>query len=218
MESTPRRGILVSDFDGTLCRHDFFRLAMECLVPPDMPDYWSDYRAGRLTHFEAMQVIFRSIRKDEAAVLAVISRMELEPELARWVEALRRAGWEIHVASAGCDWYIRRLFADAGVTLPIHANPGHFEPGRGLRMEFPKDSPFQSTRFGIDKAALVSERLRSGLSVAFAGDGFPDIYAARLVAPELRFARADLAETLTQEGLPFRRFERWREVAQALLA
>jgi 2-hydroxy-3-keto-5-methylthiopentenyl-1-phosphate phosphatase len=52
--------------------------------------------------------------------------------------------------------------------------------------------------------------------VAFAGDGFPDADAARLVSSELRFARGDLAHVLTKEGLAFHRFEHWSEIAQVL--
>jgi hypothetical protein len=29
--------VLVSDFDGTMTRHDFYRLAIEELLPPDVP-------------------------------------------------------------------------------------------------------------------------------------------------------------------------------------
>ena len=32
--------LLVTDFDGTMTRHDFYMLAARSLLPPDMPDYW----------------------------------------------------------------------------------------------------------------------------------------------------------------------------------
>jgi hypothetical protein len=54
-----------------------------------VPDYWQAYRAGRLTHFQAMQRYYASIRASEAETLAVAEAMELEPGLARWVERLR---------------------------------------------------------------------------------------------------------------------------------
>ena len=57
----------------------------------------------------------------------------------------------------------------------------------------------------------------AGRLVAFAGDGFPDADAARLVPEGLRFARADLATALVAEGLAFRPFERWGEVAAGVL-
>src|SRR3954453_2482509 len=106
-DRTAAGGVLVSDFDGTLTHHDFFRLALERLVPPGVPDYWADYRAGRLTHFEAMRAYYGAIRASEADTLAVVEALELEPDLAQWVKRLQQAGWDLVVASAGCAWYIR---------------------------------------------------------------------------------------------------------------
>src|SRR4051812_9896918 len=133
---TPPRGVLVSDFDGTMTRHDFYRLALETLLPAETPDHWAEYRAGAITHFEALRLYFAAIRADEKTVLAVVRRMELDPGLPAAVASLMRAGWAVVITSAGCDWYIRRLLADAGVEVDIEvdiqANPGRFEAGKGL--------------------------------------------------------------------------------------
>jgi 2,3-diketo-5-methylthio-1-phosphopentane phosphatase len=212
-----RGGVLVSDFDGTMTRNDFYRLAIESLVPPGTPEYWTEYRAGTITHFEALRRYFATIRKTEAEVLAVVERMELDPKLPAAVAELRRVGWEVVVTSAGCDWYIRRLLAAAGVAIEVHSNPGRFEAGKGLLMEMPVGSPFLSANLGVDKARVVRSHLDAGTTVAFAGDGFPDAEAARLVPGDLRFARADLADVLEQEGLEFRRFEAWSDIARVLI-
>jgi 2,3-diketo-5-methylthio-1-phosphopentane phosphatase len=212
----PGTGTFITDFDGTLAQHDFFRLALERLVPASVPDYWQEYRAGRLTHFEAMRLYYTAIQASEAETLAALEALNLTPELAVWVKRLERAGWKVVVASAGCAWYIRHLLQQQKVDLEVYANPGRFVAGQGLVMELPVDSPFFSPTHGIDKAAIVRAAQRSGGRVAFAGDGFPDAPAARLVTPDLRFATASLALALEQEGLPFHRFDRWAEVAEAL--
>jgi len=210
-------GLLVSDFDGTMTRHDFYKLAIESLVPPDTPDYWGMYRAGTLTHFEALRRYFAAIRAGEAEVLAVVGRMELDPELPAAVAALRQAGWEVVVTSAGCDWYIRRLLAAAGVEVEVYANPGRFVAGRGLLMELPVSSPFLSSTLGVDKARVVRHYLDGRRTVAFAGDGFPDAESARLVPEGLRFARGDLADVLRRDGLEFQPFGTWSDIAGRLL-
>jgi 2,3-diketo-5-methylthio-1-phosphopentane phosphatase len=212
-----RGSVLVSDFDGTMTRHDFYKLAIESLLPPDTPDYWAEYRTGAITHFEALRRYFTAIRSSEAEVLAVVERMELDPELPAAVDSLRRTGWSVVVTSAGCDWYIRRLLAAAGVEVEVHANPGRFEAGKGLLMELPTGSPYLSTNLGVDKARVVRRHLGEGRTVAFAGDGFPDAESARLVPEGLRFARADLAEVLDRERLSFRPFDTWSDIARVLL-
>lgn len=221
MSSQPGAGsqkILVSDFDGTMTANDFYELAVQSLLPPDTPDHWAEYRAGRITHFEALRRYFAAIRVSEESVWEVVKQMVLDADLSGAVASLRNAGWEIVIASAGCDWYIRRLLLEAGVTIELHANPGHFVPGRGLLMELPKASPFLSTELGINKAGIVQHYLSLGRTVAFGGDGFPDVAPARLVDSELRFARGDLAEVLQAENLAFNRYETWSDIATMILS
>jgi 2-hydroxy-3-keto-5-methylthiopentenyl-1-phosphate phosphatase len=213
-----RGGVLVSDFDGTMTRHDFYKLAIESLLPPGTPDYWAEYRAGAITHFEALRRYFAAIRAGRKEVLRVVDRMKLDPDLPEAVADLREAGWDVVVTSAGCDWYIRRLLAAADVNVEVHANPGRFEPGRGLLMEMPTDSPYLSPTLGVDKARVVRRHLDEGRTVAFAGDGFPDAEPALLVPGTLRFARGDLAELLDREGQDYQPFDTWSDIARVLLA
>jgi 2,3-diketo-5-methylthio-1-phosphopentane phosphatase len=219
-ENSPERlpgGVLVSDFDGTMTGHDFFTLAIRQLLPPDVPNAWREYRAGRITHFEALRRYFAAIRAEEADVLKVVDQMQLDPGLPQAVGDLRRAGWQVVVTSAGCDWYIRRLLGAAGVELEVYANPGRFVPRGGLLMEMPLGSPFLSPMLGVDKAAIVRHYLRQGRPVAFAGDGYPDVDPAGLVPDSLRFACGDLAKVLKKQGAPFHPFNAWSEIATRLL-
>jgi hypothetical protein len=48
------RKILLSDYDGTITDKDFYSLLAERYIPGDTPDYFAQYREGRITHFEAM--------------------------------------------------------------------------------------------------------------------------------------------------------------------
>lgn len=212
------KAVLVSDFDGTMTAHDFYRLALKHLLPADLPDYWGDYRAGRITHFQALQAMFAAIRVPEADVLAVVREMTLDPLLPAAIERLKIAGWKVVVASAGCRWYIERLLAAAGVTVEVHANPGHYMSSQGLVMEFPADAPFVCHELGVDKAAVVRHWQERAGCVAFAGDGFADLPAARLVPAPLRFARSDLADSLREEQADFQPFRTWSEIAEQLLS
>jgi 2-hydroxy-3-keto-5-methylthiopentenyl-1-phosphate phosphatase len=213
--STTAGRVLVSDFDGTMTRRDFFQLVVERLLPAGTPDDWGEDLAGRLTHFEALKAIFGSVTAGEAALIEVVDQMELDPDLKGELEALRLAGWRVVVASAGCQWYIGRLLARAGVTLEVHANPGRIEGGR-LVMEPPLGSRFYSPDTGVDKVAVVRAAMAEAGTVAFAGDGQPDLAPALLVPGSLRFARGVLAEELTRLDEEFRPFDRWSEVSRAL--
>lgn len=216
MRISPRH-LLVSDFDGTMTKHDFFDLARRDLPSAADNDHWADYVAGRITHFEALARIFGAIRTDWAGIEGVLERMQLDPGLPEAVARLRAAGWEIIVASAGCAWYIRRLLDKAGVQLEVYANPGVFAPESGLALSLPVDSPYFRLETGIDKSAIVRAALERDALAVFAGDGRPDLAPSRLVRPERRFACGWLAEHLARIGEPYHPFEPWSQIADRLL-
>lgn len=208
---------LITDFDGTITERDFYSLLRERHIPQDAPDFFADWRAGRLTHFEAMAAYFAYAPTDLSQIDEMLRDCRPEPELAAAFARLRGNGWEVLVVSAGCAWYIERVLRQAGVEARVYSNAGRLEEGRGLVLErLPRESPFYSEDVGVDKCAVVRDALRRSSEVAFAGDGPPDILPAMLVPAELRFAKSHLAEALQAQGEGYRSFGRWREIAEAL--
>jgi 2-hydroxy-3-keto-5-methylthiopentenyl-1-phosphate phosphatase len=214
--ATPHRSVLVSDFDGTLAHPDFYQLVKTRLVPRETPNYWGAYRAGEMTHFEALQRYFAAAQGGEEAFLRLLDDVSVPDNLPELIARLDAHQWSVVVVSAGCQWYIDRLLQRAGAELPVLTNPGHIEEGR-LLMRLPESSPVFSLENGIDKAAVVQHLLAEGKSVAYCGDGFTDFPAARLVPAERRFARADLAAACDEEGLAWRPFAGWQDVVDGLL-
>lgn len=211
--------VFVTDFDGTMTAVDFFDVVLHHADLTAMPDYWGECVAGRLTHVEALHGIFQHAPRDLRVLRTYLAETRLDPQTPAAIERLRRHGWEVVVVSAGSQWYIEQLLADVRERVRIIANPGEFTPETGLTMTWPPDDvPWFSRHFGVDKGAIVRCLLERGATVAFAGDGRPDLTAARLVAESRRFARGWLAETLAREGLAFHRFEQWSEIAGRLTA
>ena len=212
------RKIFVSDYDGTITNKDIYALLAERYAPADTPDYFAQYVEGRLTHFEAMAAYFAFVPTDELRLEEPIDAAEADPDLGASAALLQRAGWELLVVSAGSSWYIERVLRRAGVAATVYSNPGRLETGRGLVLEKPDaSSPYHSASVGIDKSAVVRHALHAAETVAFAGDGPPDLQPALLVRPELRFARGFLADALRQRGEAFRPFSRWSEIARDLM-
>jgi len=210
--------ILVSDFDGTVTGEDFFQLVVSHLLTPKDMKPWDEYLEGRLTHLEALQRIFSKIQAPESDVLALLEDMRPDPAMSKSLGSLRAAGWEVIIASNGCDWYIRRILEQLGVHVELHANPGTYAEDGPLIMKAPVDSRFYSPEGGIDKAAIVRFHQERGARVAFAGDGYTDQEAALLVPPQLRFARAALAAVLRTREEPFQPFSVWSDIGRTLLS
>ena len=214
---SPPTALLVTDFDGTMTERDFYQLALDRFTPSETRYIWDRYKQKELTTFETLQGIFSSIKAPPAELVAALDELRFDPGAAAAIQRLRAAGWEIVVVSAGCDWYIQRVLAKAGVQAVVHANPGEYAESGGLEMQVPSASPYLSAKTGIDKAAIVREALENYADVAFAGNSAPDLEAARLVNDNRRFARSQLADLLDDEHRPYRRFQRWSEIAEMLL-
>jgi len=211
------RKIFVSDYDGTMTDKDFYSLLAERYIPGDTPDYFAQYREGRITHFEAMAAYFAFAPTEEQQLEELLTASQADPDLGTSAALLRRAGWELWVVSAGSSWYVERVLSRAGVAATVYANPGRLENGRGLVLEkLDPSSPYHSASMGVDKSAVVRHALHVADTVAFAGDGPPDFEPALLVRPDFRFARGFLAEALRERGETFRPFSCWSEIARKL--
>jgi HAD superfamily phosphoserine phosphatase-like hydrolase len=211
-----KKKILVTDFDGTMTTRDFFLVALSRL-PAGILKYWRRHEAGELSHFEALANIYAELRVDEGEFSAMLAEMAFEPGVSEAVRLLQQGGWGVTVASAGCSFYIKKLLAEHGLSLTVHANPGLFSPECGLVMELPRKSPYFSPGIGIDKLALVRALLGQGADVAYAGDGRLDMEPLLLLPTERRFARGWLAGKLEKQGKPFIQFNHWEEIAARLL-
>lgn len=211
------RRVFVTDFDGTITARDIYLLIADRYLPAGTPEYFGEYRAGRMSHFEAMRGYLSHGPDTPEEWETLMTDAGADPDFGSGIAALQKAGWEVVIASAGSSWYIERILARAGVTgVAVHGNPGSLQAGRGLWIEEPRESRFHSMKVGIDKQAIVRDALERADVVAFAGDGPPDVPPALLVKPELRFARGWLADELERRKEPFVRYTFWREIASKL--
>ena len=181
------------------------------------PDYLELWRAGQLSHFEAMASYFSHAPEDESALQELIDLTEPDPSFVYAVSDLRAASWDLIVVSAGSSWYIERILRALGVEAVVHSNPGQIQKGHGLLIERPSGTSFSSAEVGIDKAAVVRDALERYEQVAFAGDGPPDLEPSLLVPPRFRFARGYLADALRRRREPFQEFHAWSDIARALI-
>lgn len=209
------RQVLVTDFDGTLWSHDYYLLFTDRYGGPETLRAWHDYRRGEITHFEAMRRVYAAAAPGEGALRDLLRNHPLGPSVRAGAARLHAAGWSLVIVSAGSLWYIEQLLAEAELVAEVHSNPGHVLDGR-LCLTRPLGSPYPSHQNGIDKGAVVRHWQAQGCQVAFAGDGYPDVEPARLVPPELRFARGHLAEELTTLEEGFHPFQQWSEVCEHL--
>src|SRR5262245_1421186 len=91
----------VSDFVGTGTDFDVYALLAEQYMPADHPDYFAEYRAGRMSHFEAMQAFFHFAPSEPRALDRLLRDTTPDPQLADGVRLLEANGWDLIIVSAG---------------------------------------------------------------------------------------------------------------------
>jgi len=209
--------ILITDFDGTFARRDFFDLILERHDPPGARKQWRRFVTGELTLTEGLDAVFSALRTDDGGADALVTALDPAPGTAEAAKKLQAAGWEIVVASAGCGWYIDRLMTKLGLEIQVHASAGVFSPATGLVMHPDPQGPYFHPESGIDKAAVVRDALAKSPHVAYAGDSHTDRAGALLVPPSRRFVTGRLARQFVQEEVAHMAFAEWPEIAAHLL-
>ncbi|MEI7942015.1 MAG: HAD-IB family phosphatase [Candidatus Riflemargulisbacteria bacterium] len=209
--------MFVSDFDGTFTQYDFYDLVTKAF--PEVLQYndWTHYEEGKITHFEALRRIFSRLRSPEHTIIDIINKMTITSNLTNDINTLNTNGWNLVVASAGCDWYIKKLLGSNLDKLTLYANPGTYSSESGLSMTRADIGVFSSDNLGVNKLAIVEDAMKRYHQVAFAGDGRPDLEPVLIVPSDKRFAKGWLAQKLDSLNEAYVPFSDWSEIIPYLI-
>lgn len=205
--------VLVTDFDGTIIKKDFFFHIIEKLMTKEDAQPWEDYLARKITHFEALNRIFQKIHVSEEELNKIILEMPVEECFTELVEFSTENKIDIYIVSAGADYYINVILDSLGVKdcVNLIANKSTYSKENGLQMtKLAPDSVFYSENYGINKESVIKFlKDRYDLTV-FAGDGTPDYNAAKWA--DKVFARGTLLELCKKHNIPFEELDSYCRV------
>jgi 2,3-diketo-5-methylthio-1-phosphopentane phosphatase len=196
--------VLVSDFDGTIIKKDFFFYIIERLMNEEDIKPWNDYLERKITHFEALNRIFQKIHISEDYLHKIVLDMPVEECFTELVDFCRENDIDIYILSAGADYYIDIILDNLGIKdcVQLIANESTYSKENGLKMKkLSADSPFYSENYGIDKEAVIKFLKSKYDLTVFAGDGTPDYNAAKWA--DKVFARGTLLELCENNNLDY---------------
>ena len=210
------RWALVSDFDGTVSEDDFFWYVADHFLTPQDLEPWKMYMRGEISHLEAMRGVFSKLHVREEELQRFIDTIYTDKYLEETASYCHEEGIPFYIASAGCDYYINRLIGHIIKKYDIHlvTNHGVYDINKGLELFPPKSSPFYDEDVGISKLGVVRFLKKEGYKVVFAGDGPPDVLAAK--EADVVFAKKYLLEKCLENKIKNHPFTTFRDILKYL--
>lgn len=204
------RPVVVSDFDGTLTRHDLGALTLERFGTPGWERYDELFENGEITIAECIRKQSAMIRaRSQKEILRYISGFSrFRPGFVQLLNECRRGGVEFVVASAGIDFCIRQVFRLNELPMPRLYCPVTTFTRTGLRVEMPprprirRNSGLPISRPHGFKEALVASYRSRGRRVVYLGDGVTDLPAAAIASKVFAIRGSRLERGCLQRGIP----------------
>ncbi|MCL1971516.1 MAG: MtnX-like HAD-IB family phosphatase [Endomicrobia bacterium] len=207
--------VLISDFDGTITKEDFFNMVVDRLLKKEDIKPWEDYIAGRISHVEALSRIFAKVRITQNELDVFIQSIEIDPKVPETFELCKKLDIPIYICSAGMDYYILKRIPELikKYNITIVSNNSEYAQETGFKLTPPSvNSPFYSKDTGIAKDELVNYLKNKGYFTIFAGDGRPDIKAAK--AADAVFAKDILLELCRKQNIKTLRFDGFEDITE----
>ena len=209
-----KKFIFISDFDGTLTHKDFYQMIIDDYLGKHGQDLYEAWRRKEYKDRDFLHKIYSSMNRNEEEILEDILRIEWDEAASEVIQAIRKAGGEFVILSAGTSYYIERLLESKGLSdIKVYSNPGIYKNG-GIHLDIDEEGIYFSDQYGIDKAKVVADLKNQYPYVYYAGDSAPDIPPCKLA--DTCFAKDKLQEMLRDEGVDFIPISDYRDIKKVL--
>ncbi len=208
---------LITDFDGTISKKDFFWYAIDQYLEEKDMQPWEDYKSDKIRHVEALRRIFSKIHVEQEEFDQFVLNLEIEEDFPKTVEFCKDNNIPISILSAGADYYINIILKRLGFFdfIEVISNKSYYSKEDGLCFcPSDKNYKYYSEEFGISKKDFVANKKAEGYFCIFAGDGRPDIEAAKLA--DVVFARKDLKKLCIENDIEFQQFNTYGDILSFL--
>lgn len=206
---------LISDFDGTISKKDFFYMVIDTLLK-DKKDAlvpWTQYLNGKIKHIDALTGIFSQIHLTQQELDNFISTIEIDPYFYDTAKYCNDNKIPFYICSAGTNYYIKKRIPDtlSKYNIFLISNDATYSRQDGMKLIAPpENSPYYNANTGISKQAIVLKLKEEGFFTIYAGDGKPDLKASRIA--DIVFAKDMLLELCKKENIKTQSFENFKDI------
>ncbi|MEI7475224.1 MAG: MtnX-like HAD-IB family phosphatase [bacterium] len=208
---------VISDFDGTISKEDFFYYVIDNHLSPEDIEPWNDYKAGKINHVEGLRRIFSKISMSEKDLKDFILKLPIEENFLETLKFCNDNNIDFYVLSAGADYYIKIIFNELKVSnnLTLISNPSIYAKKGGISI-LPSDTDniYYSHDYGVSKKLAVEDIKQKYDKIIFAGDGIPDFEASKLA--DVVFARGALLQLCNSNNVKSQTFNTYGDILEFL--
>jgi 2-hydroxy-3-keto-5-methylthiopentenyl-1-phosphate phosphatase len=204
---------LVVDFDGTVTQEDLLDTIASRFGDPEVYRQVDEgLDEGRLTLREVITREYEPVRRPLEEIVAwELENVSIRPGFRELVQLAKSEGWRFVIVSSGFHELIEPILEHEGVDVELHANRVDPRP-EGWKVLWQYDETCDSCGESC-KRSIVQEFAGDG-ELVYVGDGYSDRCAAE--ASDRVFATKGLARYLDERGIPYERFDDFRDVAHGL--
>ena len=207
--------VLISDFDGTISKKDFFYMVIDNLLKDkkDALAPWNDYLNGKIKQIDALTGIFSQIHLTQNELDKFISTIEIDPYFYDAAQYCMEKNIPFYICSAGTNYYIKKRISDELLkyNIVLISNDASYSQEEGMKLIAPAEtSPYYNSNTGVSKQAIVQKLKDDGFFTIYAGDGKPDFKSAQIA--DVVFAKDMLLELCKQHGIKTQFFDNFSDI------
>ena len=207
--------VLISDFDGTISKKDFFYMVIDTLLKDkqDALAPWHDYLNGKIKHIDALTGIFSQIHLTQDELDDFISTIEVDPFFYDTAQYCMNKNVPFYICSAGTNYYIKKRIFDSiqKYNITLISNDAIYSQQDGMKLVAPPEtSPYYNANTGISKQAIVQKLKDEGFFTIYAGDGKPDFKSAQIA--DVVFAKDMLLELCKEKSIETKPFKNFNDI------
>ena len=207
--------VLISDFDGTISKKDFFYMVIDNLLKDkkDALAPWQDYLNGKIKHIDALTGIFSQIHLTQQQLDEFISTIEVDTYFYDTAKYCMNKKIPFYICSAGTNYYIKKRIFDSlqKYNITLISNDATYSQQDGMKLVAPEqNSPYYNANTGISKQAIVQKLKDEGFFTIYAGDGKPDFKSAQIA--DVVFAKDMLLELCKKDNIKTKTFNDFRDI------
>jgi len=199
------------DFDGTVVSNDI----CASMVIQYAGDGWdalnSLWEQGIISTAECAQRTLDLMKVTPQELEIFFGRFELDPGFQNFVEWAAQRDYPLLILSDGYDNYIELIQAKYDLKIVYYAN--HLEYADGWLFQSSHSNP-ECLKCGVCKSGIVRDRVESGVTSVYIGDGYSDTCAAAIC--DMVFAKKSLAAYCEKESIAYYPFNTFDDILQTI--